>query len=176
MGLAIAATIAAGIAVYFIRQGLAEFLAGKDARYRSRMMALVVCTAIGVSAGIAVVQRNSCVEADPVLLKDNQFIIYYHEDDSQSADSQTTLVTYGTGTSTLTVEELGFQNDRGDFLGWKVYRADTKQWRIVNALGEQVWNRWLGKDDDYFLYKNGQGVSKTVPAGMAAHFYAQWAP
>ena len=121
-------------------------------------------------------QKNQYEQPDTCLAEANEFRIVYHETDGSKAAEQTTLVVCGTTTRTLTTEELGFDQDGREFLGWKAYRPDRRLWRIQNTDGEKKWRRWFGPDETPSLYKNGCKVKSTVKAGYSVHFYAQWAP
>ncbi|MCD8056003.1 MAG: hypothetical protein LUE25_04725, partial [Clostridiales bacterium] len=64
------------------------------------------------------------------------------------------------------------------FIGWKVYRSDTDQWRAVDSTGAQSWqslvNGELPDGYSYYLYADGTSVARTASVGSEVHFYAQW--
>ena len=102
------------------------------------------------------------------------FSVHYHRTDETAASSRVTNVEFGTSTQTIGYESLGFSIEGKRFIGWKVYRADTQCWRVVNSSGVQSWSRTVPEEGDYYLYANECSVSKTAPAGTDVHFYGQW--
>ena len=104
----------------------------------------------------------------------NSFTVYYHKTDTANASKTVTEVEYGKSTKTKSYEELGFTTAGKKFVGWKVYRTDTKCWRVVNNKGVQYWSKTVPEGESYYLYGNGVSVSKTAEAGSEVHLYAQW--
>ena len=102
------------------------------------------------------------------------YTVYYHVDDEAEASELTTTVNYGERTPTLRIQQLGFTQRRKTFAGWKVYYADTGEWRVLDPKGNELWAEGLPKDWQYCIYDNGVEVSKLAAPGSAIHFYAQW--
>ena len=97
------------------------------------------------------------------------FMISYYLDENAPASEQTTLVEVGVETKTLTVRELGFAVEGKLFKGWKVYREDTKEWKVKNDWADAV-----ATEDDYLYFRDGEMVSKTAEAGVPIRFIATW--
>lgn len=104
----------------------------------------------------------------------NLFTIYYHSNESKRPNQRTTNVKYGTATKYLTREEIGYWINGKAFLGWKVYRCDTKCWLVKNASGKTSWAKSVPQGGGYELLADGGTVSDIVNAGADVHFYAQW--
>ena len=109
--------------------------------------------------------------------KDSVFTVKYHADDAANASSKTTKVQYGVSTKTLTTSELGFSKTGQIFVGWKAYREVDDKWFVVGSDGKAAWtklaNGELPEGSSFYIYQNGNAVSKTAPSGNV-HFYAQW--
>lgn len=102
------------------------------------------------------------------------FTVVYHQNDEAEPAEQTTTVIYGVGADTLTVEELGFRQDGKVFVGWKLYRNDSKSWGIMDQSGDLTWEDNISDEDTFKLFTNGVFVKATVETGAELHFYAQW--
>lgn len=129
----------------------------------------------GINPGNMTRKANIYLGHDKELL--DSFMVYYHLNDQASASSITTEAKYGEATPTKTINELGFTMAGKDFLGWKMYRNDTKQWRYTVTEDGTEKQKWLSFKPDgatYYLFGNGWNVVTTVPAGVELHLYAQW--
>ncbi len=102
------------------------------------------------------------------------FTIYYHSNDTALPNANTTNVKVGTPTKYLTREQLRYWINGKEFLGWKVYRADTQCWYVKDANGKTSWAKSVPSGGSYELYANEGTVSNTANAGAEVHFYAQW--
>ena len=175
--LTVGITVICGIIMYYI-----HFLknriegSGHKKSIKILLVSLFAILLISTSVAWGLGLKNSYEQPDYKLTEANEFRIVYHESDYGKEADQTTLVVCGTPTRTLTIEELGFNHEGRNFLGWKVCRPDRKMWRIINADGVKKWKRWIGDDELPALYENGSEVKSTVEAGYSVHFYAQWAP
>ncbi|MBQ7145883.1 MAG: right-handed parallel beta-helix repeat-containing protein [Lachnospiraceae bacterium] len=104
------------------------------------------------------------------------YTVYYHlTDDEAAVSEQTTYVPYGESTNILTRSTLGFHIEGKAFIGWKVYRNDTKKWRVKRADGTSAWAADRPEGGDFYLYADGTAVSATAEPGAEVHLYAQWA-
>ena len=129
-------------------------------------------TAEGVKTLTCTGCGHTKTENVPIIV--NTFTIRYHQTENSAASNTTTSVEYGKSTKTIGYEKLGFGVDGQNFKGWKVYRADTQCWRVVNRSGVQIWSKTVPEGGSYYLYTNEIEVSKTAPAGSEVHFYGQW--
>lgn len=102
------------------------------------------------------------------------FLIIYHETDTAEASPKTTEAVYGGETFLLKPEELGFSAEGRTFLGWKIYRQETKTWLVKDAAGNTLFAPEVPEGGSYVLYPEIYIVRQTVPAGGILHFYAQW--
>ena len=100
--------------------------------------------------------------------------IYYHKTDSADASSKVTYVKIGSKENLLSVSELGYATQDSTFLGWKVYREETKEWRVEDSKGNQKWSKDLPSGYKYTLYEDKKLVRKPVEAGGVLHLYGQW--
>ncbi len=102
------------------------------------------------------------------------FTVYYHQNDKAKEVKTTTEITYGKKTKTLEFQALNFATNGKRFTGWKVWRADTREWRVQDKKGKESWAAKPPKGGSYALWDNGIKLSKEVPAGTEVHFYGQW--
>lgn len=102
------------------------------------------------------------------------FTVFYHSDD-ETVSPLTTPVMFGVKTDTLTCQDLDFNKPGKRFVGWRVYRTDTKCWLTRNkGNGKSSWTAKPSKAENYQLWENGHRLSQAVPAGAEIHLYAQW--
>ncbi len=104
----------------------------------------------------------------------NYFTVVYHQTDVDEPCGQTTKVEYGISTPTLTIQDLGFVKQGNRFIGWKLYRNDTKSWGVSGTNGDLTWKAEPDARDEYKLYPEGAWIARTVDVGVDLHFYAQW--
>ena len=103
------------------------------------------------------------------------YTVYYHESDDAPAAERATEVRTGEPVASLTPLALGYDLQGRRFMGWKVYRADKKQWWISNAAGEDEWVTALPIASGYRLQPSGFMLEDIAKAGAEVHLYAQWA-
>ena len=105
----------------------------------------------------------------------DSYTVYYHESDDAPAAERATEVRTGEPVASLTPQALGYDLQGRRFMGWKVYRADKKQWWISNAAGEDEWANALPVGSGYRLQPSGFLLQDIAKAGAEVHLYAQWA-
>jgi hypothetical protein len=99
----------------------------------------------------------------------NVYTIVYNANGGTGTMANTN-VTYGTSTPlrTNTFTKSGYT-----FGGWYAYRDyDGKYYGYAQGSSTAAWLP-LNEIVSYYIYSNGQNVSKTTPEGTAT-FYAKW--
>ena len=119
------------------------------------------------------------VDLDYFYWIDKFFVNYYIEDDLKF---DSTPISLGIKTKTLTAEELGIQSmDSRLFAGWHVFREKDDCWAAYKLSDETKKTVWvepaktgeLPEGYDYKIYPDGVKISTTAKGGNV-NFYAAW--
>ena len=102
------------------------------------------------------------------------FTVLYHIQDGAEAAEQTTYVKYDETVATLKTSDLDFHLDGKLFIGWKVYRNDSRSFRVKDPDGKESWEEELPEGYTWALYPEGKKLKNSVAKGAELHLIAQW--
>ena len=102
------------------------------------------------------------------------YFLHYHISNDAEESETVTEIPYETATAIPTAKELQFAVPGYAFSYWRVYRADNKTWRVVDASGTRSWSAEVPEGGDYAHYGDGFTATKLAPIGADVHLYAQW--
>ena len=103
----------------------------------------------------------------------DEYSVSYHET-SKAKVVKTEVVRAADPGTTLTIGELGYDADSRRFVGWRVFREDTKRWWVADAEGQTSWAKTPPEGGHYSLGEDGFTLKDIAEVGVPIHLYAQW--